>query len=260
MYFTFQEKHIFYQVYGKGDPVILIHAFGLDHSAYLEFLDSFKGKHRFHLVDLPGIGKSEPLDSYSMETLADMIAHMIETLGLKGAIVIGHSIGGYIGLELLRRYEPLLSKFVLLHSFSDADSAEKKADRLKNIAFIKKYGPVLYFKELLSKLFLEEFIEQNRFFMDTLAFQSSSYTAAGVIGLIQAMIDRKDQREVLKNASIPIGFILGDRDVIIPQKQSQDQVVLPSIASIDVIKDAGHMGPFEKPVAVRKALESFFEL
>ena len=126
-------KQIFYQVFGSGKPVVLIHGFGEDCKVWknqIEFLIE-----KFHLIvpDLPGSGKSEMIDDMSIEGMGEIIKTILDTEAPlnppQGGTLIGHSMGGYITLAFAEKYPEYLNGFGLFHSTAYADSNEKKEIR-----------------------------------------------------------------------------------------------------------------------------------
>ncbi|MEP6693554.1 MAG: alpha/beta fold hydrolase, partial [Chloroflexota bacterium] len=69
-----------------------------------------------HVVDLPGMALSPSLMTADAKfpQLADMVAHVADTLGVKSAIVVGHSLGGGVALHLAMRRPDLVEGLVLL--------------------------------------------------------------------------------------------------------------------------------------------------
>lgn len=89
---------------GQGDPpLLLIHGFGCDQSAWRRLIPFLKPDHRLILVDLVGFGRSaiEAYDSQRHATPsghAEDIVALCDELGLQGVVMLGHSIGGTIGM------------------------------------------------------------------------------------------------------------------------------------------------------------------
>lgn len=96
-------------------PVILVHGAGMDSSVW-QLQTRFLAHHGLAVaaVDLPGHGHSEgePLDT--IEAMADWLARFIEAAGLSPALVVGHSMGTFIGLELAARRPESVAGLVLL--------------------------------------------------------------------------------------------------------------------------------------------------
>ena len=79
----------------EGIPIVLIHGLGATGDVWSNFLASLGSRRRI-LVDLPGHGHSTELNRYSPGDLARAIAPAIPT----EAVLVGHSLGGVVGLAL----------------------------------------------------------------------------------------------------------------------------------------------------------------
>src|ERR1700674_2423877 len=107
-----------YQDINPGSPPMLfVHGWGCDHTAFAPQAEFFGRSHRVVSVDLRGHGKSDaPHQDYTMAALADDLAWLCTELALTKPIVVGHSMGGNVALELATRYPELLSSIVLIDS------------------------------------------------------------------------------------------------------------------------------------------------
>jgi len=94
-----------YDEAGSGESsMLLIHGAFADRSSYSEQFDHFAADHRVVSVDLRGHGESDkPDEHYSIAGFAEDVAWMAEQLGLESPIVVGHSLGGPVGVELTGR-------------------------------------------------------------------------------------------------------------------------------------------------------------
>ena len=107
-----------YQEAGSGmPPVLLVHGFGCDHTFLLPQLRFLGDRRRTIAVDLRGHGASDaPKQDYTMAGFADDLAWISAQLNLERPIVVGHSMGGNIALELAARYPGLPAAVVLIDS------------------------------------------------------------------------------------------------------------------------------------------------
>ena len=86
-------------------PMLLVHGWGCDHTSLAAQAMFFSKSHRVVYLDLRGHGKSDaPDQDYTMAIFADDLAWLCERLRLIKPVVIGHSMGGSIALELAARY------------------------------------------------------------------------------------------------------------------------------------------------------------
>jgi pimeloyl-ACP methyl ester carboxylesterase len=101
---------------GATDPVALVHGWCCDHNYFAPQFEHFAKKgRRVVALDLRGHGASDkPVERYSMPGFADDVAFVCDHLGLRKALVIGHSMGGIVAFDFASRYPALLSALVML--------------------------------------------------------------------------------------------------------------------------------------------------
>jgi non-heme chloroperoxidase len=97
---------IYYEDLGAGRPVVLVHAWPLDSSAWeKQTVALLAAGYRVITYDRRGFGRSaRPADGYDLDTLAADLATMIRTLDLKDAVLVGHSMGGGEVARFLSRH------------------------------------------------------------------------------------------------------------------------------------------------------------
>lgn len=253
---THNNRKINFLVRGKGTPIIFLHGFCEDHSVWDEFIPTFRNN-KLVRIDLPGFGASTTHEKPSVESFADVVKAVIDHLHLDKCILIGHSMGGYVSLTFAKKYPSYLLGFGLFHSHPYADSDEKKANRAKSIEFIRRNGHFHYIKQLFPVLFPTSFLSSNNFLINKLIHRASSFSAEGIIGGLETMMNRPDQTEVLINSTCPVLFIVGKEDNVVPKQGSIDQTAMPNIAHIHLLEEVGHMGMFEAKKATQKIIKRF---
>ncbi len=92
---------VYYEVYGKGKPLFLLHGFTQSSKSWLPFVEDFSGEFEVYLVDLKGHGKSgmfkEPL---SIRAAASDLDGLIRHLKIESIDAIGFSYGGDVLFQL----------------------------------------------------------------------------------------------------------------------------------------------------------------
>lgn len=89
-----------------GPPILMLHGNSACKEAFTNQFEYFKGRHRMIAFDLPGHGASDngdPEETYNVPAYAEVAEEILETLNVEKPIVIGWSLGGYVGLELTAR-------------------------------------------------------------------------------------------------------------------------------------------------------------
>ena len=107
-----------YDEQGVGDPpLVLIHGWCCDHGYFTPQAEHFSHRHHVVSVDLRGHGASDaPRGPYSMRSLADDVAWLAGELGLRRPVLVGHSLGGLVALNVAAHHPGLPAALVLLDS------------------------------------------------------------------------------------------------------------------------------------------------
>lgn len=100
-----------YEIYGEGEPLLMIHGNGGSTRAFDNQIPYFSKKYKVIVADSRAQGKSvDPTDSLSYEMMADDLNALLDTLKIKQAYVIGWSDGGINSLLLAIRHPDKVKK------------------------------------------------------------------------------------------------------------------------------------------------------
>ena len=107
-----------YEEAGDGDaPLVLVHGIACHRGFWGPQLERFGRERRVVAVDLRGHGASDaPRQPYPIQALADDVGWLCEQLGLSRPVVIGHSLGGIVALELGAVRPDLVRSAVMIDS------------------------------------------------------------------------------------------------------------------------------------------------
>ena len=106
-----------YDEAGAGDPPMLfVHGWCCDRTHFAPQMEHFASRHRVVAVDLRGHGESARPDDgqYTLDIFADDLAWICGELGLRKPVVVGHSMGGAVTLNLAARHPQLPAAIVML--------------------------------------------------------------------------------------------------------------------------------------------------
>lgn len=105
-----------YEETGQGDPPILfVHGWSCDHRYFAPQVEQFSQKHRTIAVDLRGHGESDaPHQEYTMSAFADDLAWLCRELRVEKPIVVGHSMGAVIALQLAAEHPAVPGAIVMI--------------------------------------------------------------------------------------------------------------------------------------------------
>ena len=122
---------IWYQRDGVGPPCLVLHGgLGVDHTLYRRSLQPLAPRLELVFVDHRGNGRSgrPPVETITIEQLADDAAATARALGFERALVFGHSYGGFIAQELALRHPTLVRALMLIDTTPGQLGAEESED------------------------------------------------------------------------------------------------------------------------------------
>lgn len=257
---SYSDKYnLAYTVQGKGTCIVLLHGFCEDGSMWDEVIANGIDGLKVITIDLPGFGKSPITSSFSIEDFGTMVLQLLEEIGVETYYLFGHSMGGYIALSMVEKNAKGILGLGLLHSHPFADNEAGKINRQKAADFIAKYGSTLYIKQVIPALFPKSFITSNRFLLEKLVFDACNYPTAGISNALIAMKNRPNRQAILEKMTIPFLAVIGEKDELLATDQLLKQASLAPTTQVELIKNCGHMGPFEQPKLLNKILHRFIQ-
>ena len=250
---------VFYYTAGEGLPVVLIHGFAEDSTIWNEVTESLQSSFRLIVPDLPGSGKSTILKEGSMESYARVIESILQKEGIDSAVLVGHSMGGYISLAFAELFPQKIKALCLFHSSAYADDEEKITARNKGIEFIRNNGAEKFLAQSIPNLFSEKTRKEKPELVKEIVERYANFNAASLVQYYQAMIARPDRTDILKSIQKPVLFIAGESDTAVPVQKSIEQSTMPAFSYIHICRNSGHMGMLEETAETVAALRHFLE-
>jgi pimeloyl-ACP methyl ester carboxylesterase len=244
---------IFYHDEGQGEPLLLIHGFPLSSDMWEPQRAALM--HRFRVVapDLRGMGKSDvPTGDYSMAAYADDLIALLDELGIAQVIVCGMSMGGYIAFELLRRAPDRVSGLILIDTRATADDDTTKAKRRSLIDQVRSEGSRAAADT--DTMLTERTHREQPDLVEYVRRIMSAMPADGIVGALNAMIDRPDSTAMLSQIAVPTLVIVGSEDTLTPPALAQQMQAATPNAQLVVIEGAAHGSSLERPDDVNKAI------
>jgi pimeloyl-ACP methyl ester carboxylesterase len=239
---------------GSGAPILLIHGFPFHQQIWEDYVGRLSDSFRVLTVDLPGFGKSPALLSpFNLGQVADTLFSFISSKNLNALSILGHSLGGYVALDMVEKRPELFSSLVLFHSTAYADSDEKKESRTKVVDFVRKNGALPFTSGFIPPLFADP----THPAIKKVTQIASQATAEAVIGYTLAMRERKDQIKTLENFKNPTLFLAGESDPGIPVDSIRKQAASCQKPEIHIFEKVAHMGMFEKPAETAAKIKGF---
>lgn len=236
--------------------VVLVHGFGEEDSIFNQ-LKSYLIHQGYSVLTycLPGVGGSGHNENMStIEQQAVLLQQLLSHLQIEKVVLLGHSLGGYIGLAFAQKYPNFLVGFGLLHSTSFADTDEKRIARTKGIQLMQEYGAAAFVASTLPNLFATESKQILSQEIENMEKQAASFSTPALQLQYAAMRDRADTSTVLSELSIPVLIVAGMQDVPVPYTHSVAQAKLPNICYFTLLENVGHMSMLEAPDKLHAAV------
>ena len=119
---------MYYEIHGKGDPVILLHgAFMTITNNWTEMIAELSKTRLVIAVEMQGHGRTADIKrDFSYENLADDIAALLDYLKIKQADVLGYSMGGGVAMQLAIRHPERIRKVVSISAVIRSDGFVKE--------------------------------------------------------------------------------------------------------------------------------------
>ena len=244
---------LYSRVFGSGPALVFIHGF-LESSTMWDVLPLATLKCQCIFIDLPGHGNS-PLENTPEEPsicwIAEHVISTLDQLGINSFSIVGHSMGGYVALEI-KRIMPGCRKVVLLNSYFWDDGEQKKKDRVRIASLVLK-AKNLFIQEAIPHLFND--IKKHETTILNLVKEAKKMDAGAIAFSSLAMRNRTDFSLQIMEKPLDYLFIHGVLDRLIEVEEYQIKTaVFPE--QLCLIDGAGHMSPWENPTAVMNCIKS----
>ena len=234
-----------------------------------------KGGARTPLVLVPGLLCDERLWRYQADSLIGIADPQIANV-TKGASVsemsrtvlgaaperfalAGLSMGGYVALEILRVAPARVARLALLDTSARADTPEQTATRRKLIKLAQdgRFDEVP--RKLLPMLIHPDRLDDAELTSEVLDMAESVGPEA-FVSQEEAIIERPDSRENLKNIACPTLVLCGREDAVTPLRLHEEMASLIPNARLRVIEGCGHLSTLERPEEVSAGLRDWLAM
>lgn len=249
-----------HQVLGPrdGPAVVLVHGFPFDRRMWRFQASSLANAGlRVIIPDLAGFGQSEVPSPPTVEGHAQDIAQLLDRLHVEKATVVGFSMGGYVALAFADLFANRLTGLVLIDTRAEGDTPEAKGRRDAIIVEVLGHGVRGLAVRQIETQFTPATRQTKRLLVEEVRDMMFQQPKEAVTAALQAMRDRPDRRDVLRNLQVPCLVLVGEQDTVTPPAAAQVMADL-SRAELVAIPGAAHLSPMEQPQAVNKALIDWF--
>jgi 3-oxoadipate enol-lactonase len=255
---TVQGGEIAYDVTGRGEPLLFLHAFPLGLFMWEAQAEALRERHRVVRFDDRGFGASPPGDSLlTMERISDDAIALLDHLGIERAIVAGCSMGGYAAFAMVRRHPDRIRALVLQDTRAGADTEEGRKNRALLAEKTLKEGAQAALDAFLPKLLGATTQSERPGVVARIRDAILATSPRGIANALHGLGARADSTETLRQIRVPTLVVCGAEDVITPPAESEAIHAAVPGSRLAVIPRAGHLANLEDPQAFNAVLGEF---
>lgn len=222
------DADIYYEVYGKGEPLFLLHGNGGSIDAFSKEIPELSKHFQVVAMDTRAQGKStdDSTEPLTYRKFADDVKALADKLGFKKINILGWSDGGNTGIEFAIKYPMMANKIIT----SGANVFPNGVGE----------NEVVNMKKDVSKMRAENKAERD-------------------IRLLQLMIDEpKITKDQLNKIKANVFVIAGENDLILRSHTEYIAKEIPN-SKLKIFKGASHGVPIERAEELSKDVTAFIE-
>ena len=248
------------QTFGKGKPIVLVHGWAMHSGIWRDFAGQLAQNYQVTCIDLPGHGRSEKIDSFTLERISDALVNAVAD---ESCCWLGWSLGATVVLDIARRFPERVNSLILLAGnpaftqtaqwpgmsvgLLDAFAGKLNEDcQATLVRFLSlQVNNLLDYKTLLRTL-KSAVLECDAPDIETLQ---------GGLDILK----HADLRPALADTSVPVSVILGTRDTLVPVNAGQNMQELAPEITLNIIDKAGHVPFLSHPQDVLAIISRFMD-
>jgi pimeloyl-ACP methyl ester carboxylesterase len=217
------------------------------------------GSLRSYADILPGLWRHGPLTvarPTEDDTMAAIAARILADAPSR-FVLVGHSMGGYVALEIMRQAAERVARLALLNTSARTDTPEVTEARRRRIA-LTRAGRYAEQQAAAFPNSVHPSRSADPRLMEISRLAGEDVGPDAFIRQQTAIMGRSDSRPLLAAIRIPTLVLTSDTDLLVSNAFSQEMADLIPGARLVIVPDCGHSSPSEKPQAVVAALDDLF--
>ena len=249
--FSWNGRSIYYEVVGEGRPLVLLNGIMMSAKSWAPFLNAFqRGGNQLILVDLLDQGQSEAMDGdYPLSLQAEMLAALLDHLGIGETAVFGTSYGGEVALNFACKWPQRVTRMVLANTVARTNAWLKEIGQAWMLA---AGDPVAYYDTTIPVIYSPDFYDRKADWMARRkqVLTQGPFADPGFMARMERLTrsaESHDVREDLHKISCPVLLIASQQDHITPpEEQEYLRDHIPG-AELVLLPRTGHASFYERP-------------
>lgn len=255
---TTDQGIVHYEVFGRGRPVILLHGYQGSWGLWQQTMAYLGAFYRTYALDFWGFGESGTKRStYAVKDFVSLVHQFMEQLGIVRAPLVGHSMGGTVGLMTAIQYPENVQKVVVIGSPIAGSSLYffPRVFGYKSIGWLTYHNLWIYkgIYRMLSPFYSKD--KNWAKMMDRDVSRTSLEAFFSSIGSLR----RTDLRPDLHQVHCPVMGMYGEKDIVVDPRQWKPLQEGVSKAHIEHFHTAGHFIMLDEPINFNQKLKNFLD-
>lgn len=255
---------LYYETTGSGEPLVLISGLGYGLWMWHKMVPSLAEHFNVITFDNRGSGQTaKPDGAYSAPMMAADTAGLLDALGLRGAAVMGHSMGGFIAQQLVLDRPDLVGELILSatnfggprHVPVTPEAMAAIMDRSGDPVDVVKRGIAVACAPGFTDA-QPDVVEELVAYRLTGPVPPAQYQAQTAVG-IGLMSEDACFEHKLKDVTAPTLILFGEHDKVVPPANAELLKQKIPNSRVEILPGAGHMFPIEVPDAAVQAVTTF---
>jgi pimeloyl-ACP methyl ester carboxylesterase len=250
-----------------GPPLLFVHGLSGLWQNWLLNLPAFMGAHRCIAPDLPGFGASElPREEISIRGYAHTLDVLCNRLEIESPILIGNSMGGFVGAELALSFPTRVDKLVLVSAAGLSSEYLHRQPLLFGARLVTAVGArtgarapdSVVRRPRLRRLFMQGVVRYPERLSAPLAWELvQGAEAPGFVPALGALMNYSF-RDRLSRIEVPTLIVWGRNDLLVPVGDAEryERLIGDNARSV-IFEDTGHVPMIERPNRFNELLARF---
>mgnify|MGYP001268949562 CR=1 FL=1 len=263
-YATVNGLRCYYELLGSehegAETVLLLSGLGNDSQCWPGVVEALAERFRVLVMDNRGAGRTDaPRPPYSVMQMAGDAAGLLDALDVARAHVVGHSLGGFMALELALSHPERVGRLVLASTAARASARNRQLFANWVAALRGGMDVTCLTREVFLWMYPPACFEEEGF-LERVTRETVAYPYLqpfnGLLGQVAAL-DGFDVRERLGRVRAETLVVYGGKDMLIPAEESLELAAGIPGAVTACLEGAGHLAQREAPEVFAKVVGTF---
>jgi pimeloyl-ACP methyl ester carboxylesterase len=237
--------------FSRGRRIVMVHGAGGNGHRWQRQVDGLGASHSPIALDLPGHGRSAGVEGLAtIQDYSDFTAAFLDTLKLKSAVIAGWSMGGAIAMDMALRHSARVEALILVATAAKFNIPAERVEQMRAVTMGR--APQAFTTDSYSPRTIKENFDVVRE-----GWMEQIKTDPRVRYTDILACNKVDLRDAISKIDKPAMIVAGKDDQITPPADAD--LIRSRIrgARLEVIADAGHIVPAERPAEFNAAVGSF---